>query len=266
MRLHHIRNATFVLESSNYFILIDPMLSNQGELPPFSLIKHKARKNPIVPLPEGTDELLSKVTHCLITHSQAFGIKLLQHTDHLDAKGEQFLITNNIPVATIKKDAPYLKKQRLNVVDEIEFWKKKSYLNGYIRAVPARHGYGWIHRLMANGAGYFLELPNEPSIYICGDTVFTHAVQEAILEFQPDIVVIAAGHASLDVGGALLMDMEDLLEVIRISPHKVIANHMDALNHCSITREKLKEQLMEGNSKVIIPEDGQTITLSLEDI
>ena len=98
MKLHHIRNATFVIESKQNYILIDPMLSNKGELPPFSVIKHKIAKNPTVELPKNTDELLNKVTHSLITHSQTFGIKALQHTDHLDKKGEKFLKQNNIPV------------------------------------------------------------------------------------------------------------------------------------------------------------------------
>lgn len=261
MRLHHIRNATFIIESKNKFILVDPMLSQKGELPPFSIFKHKVQKNPTAELPNNTDELLSKVTHALITHSQTFAIKALQHTDHLDTKGEEFLKSKHIPVVTVKKDANYLKRYDLNVVDAVDYGERKKFLDGYITAVPALHGHGWINKMMANGAGYFIELEDETSIYICGDTVLIDDVRKAIEEFKPDIVVVAAGNASLDVGQALLMSLDEIIELVKLAPKKVVANHMEALNHCSVTREILKNKLERERliHKVFIPNDGETI-------
>ena len=265
MKVHQIRNATMVLETNDRFILIDPMLSDKGDLPPFSVIRHKAKMNPIVELPSSIDELLTKVTDTLITHSQTFGIKALQHTDHLDKKGEEFLVKNNIPVVTVKKDASYLKKYDINVVDGIDYWETKPYLSGSITAIPVQHGYGWIHKLMANGAGFFIELKDEPSIYVCGDTVLTPDVKKAVNELKPDIIVVAAGNASLDVGQPLLMNLDDVIELIRISQGNVIANHMEALNHCSVTRGILKEKLEQEGllDKVYIPEDGEVLNFSL---
>ena len=54
MKIHHLRNATFVIESGSNCILIDPMLSGKGELPPFALFRHKPKRNPTVSLPENT--------------------------------------------------------------------------------------------------------------------------------------------------------------------------------------------------------------------
>ena len=62
MIIHHLRNATFIIESKNRFILIDPMLSNKGELPAFSYFKHKMQKNPIVDLPENSSDILIKLS------------------------------------------------------------------------------------------------------------------------------------------------------------------------------------------------------------
>ncbi|MEZ9278020.1 MBL fold metallo-hydrolase, partial [Vibrio sp. F13] len=155
------------------FILIDPMLGKKGSMPPFSVIKAKAAKNPTVEMPSNADELLNKVTHTLITHSQTLGIKALQHGDHLDPAGEMFLTSRNIPVATPAKDKAYLEKYDLTVNWGIEDWQTIDFLDGKLTAVPALHGHGWIHKVMANGVGFFLELPNEPSIYISGDTVLT---------------------------------------------------------------------------------------------
>jgi L-ascorbate metabolism protein UlaG (beta-lactamase superfamily) len=263
MKIHHLRNATFVLESGTHFILVDPMLCKKGKLPPFSVMRHKARMNPIVSLPDNASEILDKVTHCLITHSQSFGIKLLQHTDHLDISGESFLKVKNIPVVCRQQDAAYLQKYDINVETALNYWEPEALMGGEITAVPAQHGHGWIHHLMANGAGFFLQLPDEPSIYISGDTVYTDDVDRALTELKPDIVVMASGSASLDVGKPILMSMDELMAFACQAPGKVIANHLEALNHCPTTRSQLKDML-EANgllSKTFIPEDGEIIDL-----
>ena len=261
MELHHIRNATFVIEADSNFILVDPMLSEKGKLPPFSVIRHKARKNPIVPLPVDAPILLNKVTHCLITHSHTFGIKALQHTDHLDAPGEALLRKKGIPVVCRKQDGVYLKKLGINVALALNYWEPEQWLGGEITAVPARHGHGWIHKIMANGAGFFLQLPGEPSIYISGDTVYTSDVESALKEFKPDIAIMASGSASMDFGGPILMPLKELLTFARNAPGKVVANHLEALNHCPTTREQLREALRNSEllDKTLIPEDGETI-------
>ncbi len=212
-------------------------------------------------MPSNADELLNKVTHTLITHSQTFGIKALQHGDHLDPAGEAFLTDRNIPVATPAKDKAYLEKYGLTVKWGIEDWQTIDFLGGKLTAVPALHGHGWIHKVMANGVGFFLELPNEPSIYISGDTVLTDDVRRALNELKPDITVVAAGRARMDVGQPLLMSIDEVLEFVRLSPNKVIANHMEALNHCAVTRPILKEAIGKNglSDKVLIPADGETL-------
>jgi L-ascorbate metabolism protein UlaG (beta-lactamase superfamily) len=134
---------------------------------------------------------------------------------------------------------------------------------GEITAVPALHGHSWANKLMANGAGFYLQLPGEPSIYISGDTVYTEDVERALTEFKPDIAVMASGSASLDVGGPILMPMQELIRFVQNTPHKVIANHLEALNHCPTTRFQLKKELEKRGlfSNVFIPEDGEVITI-----
>lgn len=150
----------------------------------------------------------------------------MQHTDHFDDAGTSFLLKNKIPVITRQQDAPYLEKMGMNVIAALAYWQPTPLLNGEVTAIPARHGHHWIHRLMANGAGYYLRLPGEPSIYISGDTVYTPDVGRVLTEFQPHIAVMAAGSASLDVGGPILMPMEELITFVQKAPTKVIANHL----------------------------------------
>ena len=65
---------------------------------------------------------------------------------------------------------------------------------------------------MANGAGFYLELPDEPSIYISGDTVLTGDVEKALSVFKPDVAVMASGSARMDVGGPIMMPLDELTE------------------------------------------------------
>ncbi len=261
MKIHHLRNATAVIESGPLHILVDPMLSGPGQLPAYARLRHPPLRNPLVPMPDNAREVLNRTTHCLITHSQKFGIRALQHTDHLDAAGETFLRERGIPVITRRPDGAFLRRHGLTVAGELTYWQPEHLLGGTMIAIPARHGHGWVHRLMANGAGFYLERPAEPSIYISGDTVFTHDVKRALDELKPDVAVMAAGSASLDVGGPILMPLKELIAFVRSAPGRVIANHLEALNHCPTTRAQLKRVMdAEGLlSKMIIPDDGETI-------
>lgn len=263
MKIHHLRNATFVIESGPNHILVDPMLSKKGQLSTFTYFRHTPKRNPIVSLPENALQVLGNVTYCLITHSQKLGIELLTHTDHLDTPGKLFLKKHAIPVACCRQDESYMEKNDILVGTSLKFWRAEQFLDGKITAVPARHGHGLVHKIMANGAGFFLELANEPSIYISGDTVYTEDVERALTELKPDIAVVAAGGAALDVGGPILMPLEEIIAFIENAPNTVIANHLESLNHCPVSRPQLKQELKKRDllSKTVIPDDGETLAL-----
>jgi len=263
MKIHHLRNATFVIESRENHILIDPMLSEKGSLPPFAFFRHEPKRNPTVSLPDNASEILRKVTLCLVTHSQKWGIEPLTHTDHLDNPGKSFLRKNNIPVVCLQQDSGYIKKHGISIKAELNYLQTAQLFGGQITAVPARHGHSWVHHFMANGAGFYLKLPDEPSIYISGDTVYTDDVDQALTKFKPDIAVVAAGCAGLDVGGHILMPLEEIITFIQKAPNKVIANHLESLNHCPTTRSQLKQELEKRGllSRTFIPDDGEILTI-----
>lgn len=68
----------------------------------------------------------------------------------------------------------------------------------------------------------------------------------------------------MDVGQPLLMNEQDLLEFVELAPGTVVANHMEALNHCPVTRGQLGDLLDQKGwtEKVLIPEDGECVELS----
>lgn len=253
MKLHHLRNATLVIETDEHVILVDPMLGKRKTIPPFTIFRYKPRRNPMVSLPKNSRDILSKVTHCVITHL---------HQDHIDKAGEVFLRRKNIPVTCSIKDEKILKTRGLNIVQSLNYWEPQDFLAGKITGIPAIHGYGFIAKLMGNVMGFHIELANEKSVYISSDTIFTEHVQKVLVEFKPEIAVVACGTARLDIGQPLLMRMNDILKFVALAPNQVFANHLEALNHCPTTRKELREALVENGllDKVSIPEDGENVT------
>lgn len=252
MKIHHLRNATMIIEANNQFILVDPMLGPKATLPTFTFFRFKAKRNPIVPFPNNAQVLLEKVSHCIITH---------RHPDHLDAAGIKFLRKKNIPISCSIKDAPILKKKGLNLSQSLDYWKRDDFLGGTIEGIPAKHGYGFIAKPMGNVMGFYIQLPNQPSIYLSSDTIYTKHVHKVLTEYQPKISVVAGGSAQLDIFQPLLMTMDDVLKFIQNASDKVIVNHLEAVNHCPTTRMGLRDNLEKKQlaHKVFIPEDGSSI-------
>lgn len=254
LRIHHFRNATMVIETEKDVILIDPMLSKKGSMPTFTFFRFKAQKNPIVPIPEICQEILKKVTHCLITH---------RHPDHIDKVAESYLRKNDIPITCNKKDERHFTKKGLKVVKTLDYWKESPFLNGTIEGIPARHGYKFIAKPMGNVMGFYIKLPNQKSIYISSDTVYTPKVDKVLKVYKPDISIVACGTAQLDLFRPILMTMQDILKFVKNAPKEVIANHLEAVNHCPTTRKELRKELIKNgvSEKVKIPIDGEILEM-----
>jgi L-ascorbate metabolism protein UlaG (beta-lactamase superfamily) len=198
-------------------------------------------------------DIVEKTTHCLITHL---------HPDHLDKEAEKFLESKQIPIICSVKDEKKLRKKRLNVSQTIDYWKTSSFLGGSILGVPAVHGYGFIAKPMGNVMGFYIELPNEKSIYLSADTIYTNDVHKALTQLKPEISVVACGTAQLDVFQPLLMRMDDILKYVKNAPNHVIANHLEAVNHCPTKRNQLKDEVEKigFSEKIFIPQDGESRT------
>lgn len=259
MQIEFVRSATLIIRTGAHQILLDPMLADAGKLPALSVIRHKRQKNPTVPLPANTFASLKRVTAGLITHCK-YG-----HMDHLDRAGARFLAANNVPTYCRPADARHLAKRGIDA-RPLAMGSANPFLGGQITLVPARHGHGWIAAAMGPGVGYFIEMPGEPSLYIAGDTVLTDDVRWALTDLRPDVAIVAAGNASVDVGKPILMSLDEVMEFARLAPGRVVANHLEALNHCPVTRADVREAaIAKGLSdKIEIPKDGQVLTFSKE--
>ncbi|WP_111655548.1 MBL fold metallo-hydrolase [Isoalcanivorax indicus] len=255
MKITQLRNATILISTGGYRILVDPMLAPKGSIPALKYATRSRRRNPLVDLPADAEALLSTVTHALITHCQK------GHFDHLDRAGSKWLRERQIPVFCMPEDADFLRKKGL-VVQPLESGRQ-AFLSGEVTPVPCTHGTGLVGSFMAHGHGYFLTFPREPSLYLAGDTILTAQIRDFITWEQPDICLLPAGGARFDLGGEIIMGAEDILAVSGITKGVIIANHLEALDHCPVTREQLttlrdKQGLGE---RLRVPDDGETVVL-----
>ncbi len=254
MKITQIRNATIIIEIQGQRILLDPMLAPQSSLPKLRYFRSKQR-NPLVELPVAFKQVQEKIDFAMITHCQK------GHFDHLDRAGVRWLRKHNIQTFCTPHDYAYLNKKgiRTHVLED----KCSSFMHGTIEQIPATHTSGWLVPFMEHGTGYYIKLPNEPSLYLMGDTILTDEIRRFIQLEQPNYIVAPTGKAQFDIGPPLLLDEADILELASLSTGTIIANHMDALDHCRISRSDLASLLNEHKlaAQFLIPRDGEELEL-----
>jgi L-ascorbate metabolism protein UlaG (beta-lactamase superfamily) len=237
MRLTLVRSATVILELHGKRVLVDPMLDDAGARPPIENTAGPA-PNPTVPLPFPAEEVVQGIDAVIVTH---------RHRDHLDARGEE-LAPRGVPVFCQPEDEEALRALGLDAraVGGVLGWDGLR-----ITRVPARHGSGRVAELLAPVSGFVLD-----DVYLAGDTVWYEDVEATIERHRPRVAVVNAGGAQFLEGGLIVMGIDDVREVAARVP-TVVAVHMEALNHCYLSREALREAV----PSVLVPEDGETLTL-----
>ena len=237
MRLTLVRNATLILELDGRRILVDPMLDDAGARPPVEGTRNPVA-NPTAPLPFPPEDVVRGVDAVVVTH---------RHRDHLDGRAEE-LLPREVPVFCQPEDEESLRGLGLDacaVVDEVD-WDGLR-----ISRTPARHGHGEMAALLAPVSGFVLD-----GLYVAGDTVWYEGVEETIDRYLPRVAVVNAGGAEFEEGGLIIMGIDDVREVAARVP-TVVAVHLEALNHCYLTRAVLRGALPD----VLVPDDGETLEL-----
>jgi L-ascorbate metabolism protein UlaG (beta-lactamase superfamily) len=102
-------------------------------------------------------------------------------------------------------------------------------------------------------------------VYIAGDTVWCPEVARVIETHQPGVIVVNAGAAQFIEGGPITMDATDVLRVCEAaSAATIVAVHMEAINHCLLTRAGLNQALAgsEHQLRAKVPADGETMEIA----
>jgi L-ascorbate metabolism protein UlaG (beta-lactamase superfamily) len=253
MKIKLLRHATVLLSLKGKNILIDPVFTASGVESTIPTKKiGRGKKNPLVDLPISKDDvknIIKSLDAVLVTH---------MHPDHFsDAEN---LLPKEIPVLCQSEDKNKLEKlgfRQLIPLNMHTIW------NGItITRVKCHHGGILIRTLMGKGTGYLLRSDSEPAVYISGDTIWSSYVKKTLINEKPDVVILYTGAAQLPFGRSITMGKTDILKVCKYAPDtRIIPVHMEAFNHCLLTRKKLSEivTINEVQSRIDILDDGQCL-------
>lgn len=251
MRLTLVRHATLRLETGGRVLMVDPMLDPPGARGPVRGTPNE-RPNPLVPLPVSPEEAVDGVEAVLLTHT---------HVDHMDAVGVT-TVPRGIPWFCQPSDVEDLRELGLEL-RPVPHGGVADWGGLRITVTGGRHGRDdAMAHAMGPVSGFVVAADGEPTVYVAGDTVWCPEVADALERHSPDVIVVNAGGARFVEGGPLTMRADDVIAVCHAAPDaRVVAVHMEAINHCLETRAELGARIDAAGlgDQVLIPADGDVI-------
>ncbi|MFY0544087.1 MBL fold metallo-hydrolase [Brevibacillus sp. H7] len=245
MNIQLVRHATLRLQYMNRKFLIDPMLSPAGTLATTPNTPNPV-PNPLVDLPMKASELLDAQA-LIVTH---------MHRDHFD--DADHLLPRELPLFCQPVDRQRLEQHGFSDIRPVD---GELYWDGIgVSRTGGQHGRGEIGKLMAPVSGFVLRASGEPTLYVVGDSIWCEEVEQALETHRPEVAVVFAGAAQFLTGGPITMTGKDIELFAKKSPHtKIVVAHMEAWNHCLLSRADLRRYLQERqlDNQVHVPENGE---------
>ena len=239
-----VRNATLKIRYAGHTMLIDPVLADKGTL----ISALGVNKTPRVHLTIPIQDIIGGVDMVLLTHN---------HIDHYEPSVPTHL-PKEIPFYVQPQDADAIRNDGFTNVIPIEEIKTIDGISIY--RTTGHHGFGQIGQMMGPVSGYVLKAEGFPTVYIMGDCRWEACIRDTVERFNPDYIVVNSG------GAIFIPDENEVMQILDELPShiKLIAVHMDAIDHCQTTRAILRNEATHHEadmSRLIIPEDGETVVL-----
>lgn len=256
-KIIQIRNATLRLDYGGLRFLVDPLLADRHAMPGFQGTVNSEQRNPMVNLPLLIADI-TDVDAVIVTHL---------HEDHWDQVAQDALPKGMPVFAQNDSDADVIRGQGFM---DVRVLSENSEFEG-VRLIKTagRHGtaahYDAMAEVLGDASGVVFSHPDEKTLYLAGDTIWNDDVAAVLSAHIPDVTILNAGYAMTQgIDGGIIMGTEDVLRVHEAAPESLlIASHMEAINHCVLTRAALRAFAAEKGflEKLRTPGDGETITL-----
>jgi L-ascorbate metabolism protein UlaG (beta-lactamase superfamily) len=258
VQIQQIRNATAKINYAGKTFLLDPFLAKKGAYPGFEGTFRSNLRNPLVELPMPAKDVLKGVNAVIVSHT---------HLDHWDGDKEK-IIPRDIPLfAQHEADAKMIRAQGFT---DVRILGENTVFEGVqLTKTGGQHGTDEMYaksqlaEALGKAMGVVFQAPGSKTVYVAGDTLWRREVDQTLAKFKPDVIILNAGDARM-VGytGSIIMGKDDVLRAYQAAPNAtIIASHMDAINHMTLSRKELREHVQQHGiqDRVRIPADGEIL-------
>jgi len=219
---------------------------------------HSELRNPTVELPMPVKDIMKGVDAVIVTHT---------HLDHWDG-GDHKFIPKAMPLfVQHEADAKVIRSQGYTNVrimtDSIEFEGVRLTKTGGRHGTEEMYSKKPLSDALAEAMGVVFQAPGAKPVYIVGDTIWNATVDGTLAKFKPDVVILNTGDTRMKgYTGSIIMGKDDVLHAWKAMPDAtIIATHMDAINHMTLSRKELRDHVKEHKigDRVRIPADGEVL-------
>lgn len=256
MRFMQVRNATARIEYGGCSFLLDPWLASAGpvERPAAGEAGHEEwGRTPAVDLPLSLKALTSGLSALIVTSTShdRFDPTVV---DAVGASCPSYFVRPTDRAALA----------RAGLADLRPLGSEDACLGRVgLRLAPSLAEAGPDATGCGQG-GLLLQAPDEPTLYLAGDTGPSPRLAGVIEEAEASVIVISAADSSDPTRSG--MDAEDVIAICKATPETlVIVSRLGALRQQRLTREGLAASVRAAGlgERVIIPGDGEDVDLEL---
>ena len=249
MQIQLIRNATLRMEYAHRRFIIDPYLAAKHTRPSYT----GASPNPLVDLPCSPQEAIAGIEMALISHL---------HSDHFDPAAKD-LLPKAIPILCQPEDQAEIESMGFRSV--IPVGDTVNWQGIRITRTPCQHGTGAVLGRWGTPPALFSRPRTSrpsigPAIRSGARPLPRRSTGRSRMSSSPIPAAPMWGDHVL-----IVMDAAQTVAVCRAAPNStVIATHMEALDHATVTRAALRkyaEAQGVGPKKLLIPFDGERIVV-----